>query len=291
MLSKKCYICKGGRKNDCLYWHIDEKTNLPWTWCAGKCQRGYSLEQYCETAGIDIHEFIKGGIEIATDSDNEVRAMAWPSSFIPLSDPRANNGVLYLKSRGLNLEGDMYYDLDMDGIVFPYYYENHFCGAQIRFIEERINSDGDPWKITTLPGTRLGLLFGMWNQSKMMPHVKAVVVCEGYFNALSLQQAFNVKYDGFSRNPWKFICSSGSGVSEHQAGALKELKEKGYKVISAFDSDEAGLKGLKKMLDFNCITHYSLTEETNKDWNDLLKENNSQYLVSVFMKNLKGASR
>lgn len=289
MLSKKCYICKGGRKNDCIYWHIDEKTKLPWAWCAGKCQRGYSLEQYCQIAGIDLHDFIKGGIEIASENSFEVKAMSWPSSFVPLSDPRAESGVSYLNGRGLSVEGDMYYDLDMEGIVFPYYYENHFCGAQIRFINDKINSDGDPWKITTLPGTRLGLLFGMWNQSKLMPHVKAVVVCEGYFNALSLQQALNHKYGSFSRNPWKFICASGSGVSEHQAQVLKDLREAGYKVIGAFDSDEAGLKGLKKMIDGGSVSHYSLTQETSCDWNDVLKQLGKEGLAKLFLANIKQA--
>jgi DNA primase len=286
-LSKKCLICKGGRKNDCLYFHLDEKTGLPWIWCAGKCQRGYSLEQYCDTAGVNIFDFIKGGIDLAKEVDNEVQVMSWPSSFVPLSDPRAELGVEYVKSRGLNLEGDMYYDLDAEGIVFPYYFENHFCGAQIRFLKEKTNKDGDPWKITTLPGTRLGLLFGMWNQTKLMPHVKAVVVCEGYFNALSLQQAFNIKYGSVSRNPWKFICTSGSGVSEHQAQALKDLKEQGYKVVAAFDSDEAGLKGLSKMIDGACVTHYSLTQDTAIDWNDLLKQNSHEALARTFMKNMR----
>jgi DNA primase len=204
-----------------------------------------------------------------------------------MSDPRAEDGVSYIKSRGLTLEGDIYYDLDNNGIVFPYYYENYFCGAQIRFIEEKINKDGDPWKITTLPGTRLGLLFGMWNQTNLMPQVKAVVICEGYFNALSLQQALNDKYGSVSRNPWKFICASGSGVSDHQAQALKDLKERGHKVIGAFDSDEAGLKGLKKLIDKNCVTHYSLTEDNDQDWNDVLKLNGHEYLANLFLKNIK----
>jgi DNA primase len=266
---------------------MDEKTGLPWIWCAGKCQRGYSLEQYCETAGVNLFDFIKGGIQLSSDSENEVQAMSWPNCFIPMSDPRAEDGVSYIKSRGLTLEGDIYYDLDNNGIVFPYYYENHFCGAQIRFIEEKINKDGDPWKITTLPGTRLGLLFGMWNQTNLMPQVKAVVICEGYFNALSLQQALNDKYGSVSRNPWKFICASGSGVSDHQAQALKDLKERGYKVIGAFDSDEAGLKGLKKLIDKNCVTHYSLTEDNDQDWNDVLKLNGHEYLANLFLKNIK----
>lgn len=254
-------------------------------WC-NKCDRGYSLEQYCDIADIDLTEFISGDFHIQKAQPDEVNAMAWPHTFVPLSDPRAEKGVEYIKSRGLNVDGDMYYDLNEEGIVFPYYVENHFCGAQVRFIEERINDDGDVWKITTLPGTRLGLLFGMWNQGKLMPNIKAVVVCEGYFNALSLQQAFNIKYGGISHNPWKFICTSGSGVSDHQAESLKALKEKGYKVIGAFDLDEAGIAGVKKMTDSRCLTHYAFTGETNVDWNDFLKRTSHLELASFFIKNI-----
>lgn len=73
---KKCLICKGGKKNDCLYWHLDEKTGLPWVWCSGVCQRGYSLTQYCDIAGIDVNEFVKDGIDIVKDQDDEVNALS-----------------------------------------------------------------------------------------------------------------------------------------------------------------------------------------------------------------------
>ena len=230
-------------------------------------------------------DFLQGNFEWEEARPNEVQAMSWPASFIPLSDPRSKKGVEYIKSRGLSLEGDMYYDLEQEGIVFPYYYGNHFVGAQVRFIEPRVKEDGSLWKITTLPGTRLGLLFGLWNQDKFITDIKAVVVCEGYFNALSLQQAFNARYGGVSHNPWRFICASGSGVSDHQAEALKELKEKGFKVVAAGDTDEAGLKMIKKMTKIGCITHYSLTNDTEKDWNDILKAEGPKELAKIFLSN------
>ena len=180
-----CLICQP--RNRTLYWHQNEEGKI---WCYyNKCDRGYSLEQYCDIAGIDMTEFLTGEFHMQEAKADEVQAMAWPSTFVPLSDPRAEKGVEYIKSRGLNIDGDMYYDLNEEGIVFPYYVENHFCGAQIRFLEERINEDGDKWKITTLPGTRLGLLFYGWNQGKLLAQVKGVIVTEGAFNALSIQQA------------------------------------------------------------------------------------------------------
>lgn len=286
-----CLICQP--RNRTIYWHQTEPEKMAanprldpfWCYC-NKCDRAYSLTQYCETAGIDKEQFIDGGDFVIQEAQpNEVNAMAWPAKFIPLSDPRSIKGVEYIKSRGLNIEGDMYYDLEEEGIVFPYYFENQFCGAQVRFIKERINEDGDKWKITTLPGTRLGLLFGMWNQSKLMSQIKGIVVCEGYFNAVSLQQAFNIKYGGISNNPWKFICASGSGVSDHQAETLKLLKEEGYRVFGGFDTDEAGFKGLKKLIDANALTHFSSTAEVGIDWNDILQRDGYEALAKLFLSN------
>lgn len=280
--NRYCLICRP--KNRTIYFHKNEDGTI-WLFC-NKCDRGYSLAHYCKQAGVDLKEFLEGRFYFQEAQSNEVQAVSWPSSFIPLADPRSAKGVEYIKSRGLTTSGDMYYDVEEEGIVFPYYYENHFCGAQVRFLEPRVKEDGEPWKITTLPGTRLGLLFGGWNQAKLFPHIKAVVVCEGYFNALSLQQAFNIKYGGVTNNPWKFISTSGSGVSNHQAETLKDLRQQGYKVICAFDTDDAGVKGLKKMMDNEVLTHYSLTMEVGADWNDLLKRSGHADLAEIFLRNI-----
>jgi 5S rRNA maturation endonuclease (ribonuclease M5) len=267
-----------------VYWHTDDKTGRLWCWCC-KCGRAYTIDEYCRQAGIDIEDFLNEDFKIENGQSDEVNVMAWPSSFVPLSDPRAQKGVEYIKSRGLDLDGDMYYDLEEEGIVFPYYFENHFCGAQVRFIEERVTEDGNKWKITTLPGTRLGLLFYGWNQSKLMAQIKAVVVCEGAFNAISIQQALNKAYGGISRCPWRVIACSGSGVSQHQADTLKELKEKGYKVVCASDSDEAGLKMYDKLKAHGAITHYAFSD-IGVDWNDKLKELGHKDFAKYFISRL-----
>ncbi len=277
-----CLICQP--RNRTLYWHQNEDGKI-WCYC-NKCDRGYSLEQYCDIADIDMQEFLAGDFHMQEAKEDTVEAMAWPSSFVTLSDPRAAKGVEYIKSRGLLLEGDMYYDLDEEGIVFPYYVENYFCGAQVRFIKERINEDGDVWKITTLPGTRLGLLFYGWNQTKLLAQIKGVIVTEGAFNSLAIQQALNEAYGGVSRNAWRVIACSGSGLSDHQAEELKRLKEQGYKVIGAPDTDEAGFKMLKKMQDHNCISHFVMTGDTSKDWNNLLQDIGRKELAKFIIKNI-----
>ena len=170
------------------------------------------------------------------------------------------------------------------------YFSSHYVGGQVRFIKPRVQEDGDEWKITTVEGTRLGLLFGLWNQDKFITDVKAVVVCEGYFNALSLQQAFNLRYGGVANNPWKFVCLSGSGLTDHQAETLKELRDNGYKVIAAGDTDEAGYKLMNKLLNKQCITHFAFTDDETKDWNDFLREMGHKELAAYFLSRVRLAS-
>lgn len=285
--TKKCLICK--RPNNTLHWHKDPETGDIWVWCQGTCQRGYSLRQYCHIAEVNLADFLKGNFDFREATPNEVQVMKWPIKFIPLSDPRAEKGIEYVQSRGLNLDGDMYYDIEREGIVFPYYFQGHFCGAQIRFIEPRKNKDGDLQKIDTLPGTRLGMLFGLWNQDKFITNIKAVGVCEGYFNALSLQQAFNLKYGGVAKNPWKFICTSGCNATKHHQEVLRELCEQSIKVIGCYDADEPGREGLAKMIKNKCITHYSSTMDDEIDWNDMLKKIGHEALADLFLDNMKKA--
>lgn len=283
--TKKCLICNQGRKNDVLHWHRDPDSGDLWCWC-NKCGRGYSLRSYCHQSGISLPEFLKGEFDFKEAPPKELTPMEFPKRFIPLSDPRSAPGCDYIRSRGLTLEGDMYYDIEKEGVVFPFYFDNHFCGAQTRFIVPRVHPDGEVQKMDTMPGTRLGLLFGLWNQSHFVTNIRAVGVCEGYINALSLQQAFNHKYSGIVNNPWKFICTSGSGIATHHKETLKELKNQGIKIVAALDTDDAGMKGLKKLKEADAITHYALTGRT-EDWNDLLKEMSQDALAEYFLSTVK----
>lgn len=284
--TKKCLVCNKGRKNDTLYWHIAKDTGDIWCWC-NKCDRGYSLFQYCNLAGISLNDFLKGEFDFHESTPNEVRKMEWPAWFIPLSDPRAQKGVDYVKSRGLTLEGDMYYDMDREGIVFPYYLNNHFVGAQVRFLTPRKTEDGEEQKMDTVPGTRLGLVFYGWNQEKFMGNVKGVIVCEGAFNALAITQALNYAYGGVHNSPWRAIACSGSGATQHHTEALKELKEQGLKIVLAPDSDEAGMKMLAKFNEVDAMTHIALTGEPDKDWNDFSKVYDRKQYAAWFLSKIK----
>lgn len=284
--TKKCLICKDGKKNNCLHWHIDPDDGSIWVYCVGKCQRGYSLRSYCNQVGISLPEFLKGDFDFKEAPPNELQVMSWPARFIPLSDSRAQPGVDYIYSRSLTLEGDMYYDIERNGIVFPYYYDNHFCGAQTRFVEPKVHPDGEVQKMDTLPGTRLGLLFYGWNQARFVGNVKALVVCEGAFNAIAINQALNMAYGGISSNPWRAVACSGAGATKHHQEALKDLKEQGIKIVIAPDTDDAGMSMLKKFKTSGAATHYALTGDS-RDWNDMLKEMGSKDFARWFVKTVR----
>lgn len=218
---------------------------------------------------------------------NEVNAMGWPRNFINLSDTRSARGVEYLKSRGLDPSPDMYYDTDSNGIVLAYYMQSTFVGAQIRFIEPKRLEDGSDWKITTLPGTRLGYLFWGWSQNPLPPQIKYLVVTEGAFNAAALQQALNSRYGNILSNPYRCVAASGSGASSFQKEKLRELVDSGVKVIAAPDSDDAGIKMLEKLQQFGSCTHYALSPQDGVDWNDLLKSRGPEGLLVAFLSQLR----
>jgi DNA primase len=141
--------------------------------------------------------------------------------------------------------------------------------------------------VLTQPGTRLGLVFYNWNQSPFVTDIKGVIVCEGAFNAISLQQSLDKLYGGVLKNPWKAVATSGCGTTEHQIEKLLELKEAGVKIVCAFDSDDAGLKGLSKLNKAKAITHYAVTGDTDIDWNDVLKLNCHRDTATAFLKSIK----
>ena len=73
--TKHCLICKDGRKNQCLHWHIDPETSDIWVYCVGKCQRGYSIYQYANMSGLKLNEFLKGDFNFVETRPDIVNKM------------------------------------------------------------------------------------------------------------------------------------------------------------------------------------------------------------------------
>ena len=278
MNNKRCLLCKKPRNT--VYWHINDNKQL-WCWCNG-CGRSYTVHEYCHAAGISLNDFLKGNFDIENEAPNEVNRIEWPLSFIPLGHREAQAGRDYIIGRGLTLEGDMYYDTETNGVVFPMYFDKYFCGAQIRLIDPWDNGE-NVTKMISLPGTRTSILIYNWNQGALLQGIKYIVLTEGAFNALSIMQSMNETYGGLVGNPWKVMALSGSGGSTHHIEVIKGLKDKGYKIVAAFDTDEAGLKALNKFNEAEAVSHFANVETPNVDWNDKLKELGHKEFAKYFL--------
>ena len=92
---------------------------------------------------------------------------------------------------------------------------------------------------------------------------------------------------GISRNPWRVVGCSGSGATKHHTETIRELKDRGFKIILAPDSDEAGMKMLKKFHKAEAITHYTVTGKADVDWNDLLKSTDHESFAKWFLGGIK----
>jgi len=265
-----CPLCKRRRKT--AYWNYDEEKNI-WMHCCA-CNATYTLAALTKRVGIKVAmkylDRIKNNIIQPSDTASDsLQRIAWPADYISINSTIAKEGQDYILSRGLSLEGQLYYDKEINGIVFPLYYQGVFCGAQTRLIVPWIKEDGKPQKMTTLEGTKKSLLFYNWDQNPFPRLYKGIIVTEGAFDTLAIEQALNALY-GPITNPFKTIATMGSGVSEYQVSVLNGLKEAGYKVILAPDFDPAGFIMFDKSK--KAITHVMTTDEKGKDWNMLLKE-------------------
>lgn len=287
-LSKRCGICQA--KHNTLYYHRN-KQGVAWLFC-NKCGTGMDLDIYCDMLGIEIpSEEMLAKICHDDPSDQELIKMNWPKNFIPLWNKDAKEGIKYLESRKIKPTDGIFYDEDTNGIVFPYYYDSYCVGAQIRFIEPKVK-DEVKFKISTVPGTKLGKLFYGWNQLSLNPNIKYIIVTEGAFNSLALQQTLNSKYKSILSNPYKTIAVSGSSIGNHRAELLREKISEGYKVILSADLDAAGMKMMSKCCEEACITHYTFPENSGdkwNDWNDVLIQGGEDKVLELFTKNLKKA--
>jgi 5S rRNA maturation endonuclease (ribonuclease M5) len=240
-------------------------------------------------AGISLGDFLKQKFDIKEAMPNEVMRMEWPASFVPLFDFRAKPGLEYIRSRGIDPDDGLYYDTFRNGIVFPLFFQSVFVGAQIRLIDPSQNPDGR--KIDTLTGTRSGLLFYNWDQSPLLPQIRAIVITEGAFDSKSIEQAMMKVYGGILKNPWKCIATSGSGVTRHHMDTLRELKESGIKVIVAPDSDKAGIAMFDKLVEADAITHYAFTEDSGNDWNRISQTMGKEDFSKFFLSKVQSVKR
>ena len=280
--TKHCLVCKQARP--VLYWHEEESGDI-WCWCCS-CGKSYSLWEYCKLSGISPKELGKSEFAFEKGTPGEVQRIGWPAHFYEITHPKATVGADFVKSRGIRLEGDMYYDADYNGIAFPLYFEGYFCGAQIRLIEPwKVKGSTKKIKMITIPGTKSSLLMYNWDQAPFNRPYRGIIITEGAFDCLAIEQSLNDQYGPF-KNPWKVMAMNGSACSDHHLKTIKGLKDAGMTVVLAADYDKAGFKMMAEYKKADAITHIATTEEHKVDWNDKLKELGSKEFARFFIKRI-----
>jgi len=274
-MHKNCLVCKSAHQT--LYWHlhVNDGKKVVRVYCC-KCARLYTAKQYADAANISIDDiFSELTDEDFQDKSKEITSVSLPSSFISLFDPRAKEGRDYLKKRGIEIFPDLMYDTYRNGIAQIIYRGETIVGSQIRLI----TPTQDQPKMMSIKGTQRSLALWGWNGNEfLLNKVKVIFLTEGVFDALSIKLAFKGDVTV------KSFATLGCNVSKEQLELIKTIRDKGIKVICAFDSDEAGIKGRKFLLKNHAIDGY-IDNENQEDWNSLLIQN--QDIQSILRKGFR----
>lgn len=263
MPHRNCLVCKSDHQT--LYWHlhINKGQKVVRVYCC-KCAKIFTAQQYADAANIPIESiFDELSNDDFQDKPRNINSISLPSSFISILDPRAKEGREYLKKRGITIYPDLMYDLFRRGIAQILYRGDIIVGSQVRIIDPK---DGP--KVMSLKGTQRSLALWGWNGNDyLLQGVKVVFLTEGVFDALSIRLSFK------NNSTIRVISTLGCGTSKEQIELLQQIREKGIKLICAFDGDEAGVRGrnflIKNKAIDGYIDHPILLE---KDWNKLLIE-------------------
>jgi DNA primase len=161
--------------------------------------------------------------------------------------------AMTLVQRGVLNQGPFYYAHTgpyMGRLIIPYLHE----GRTIFFQARALYADQEP-KYLNFRGVKASAILYPFNYESEEP----LYICEGVFDAMSLKAL------GYNATT-TISCH----VSKEQIGQLKFYKGP---IVVAYDSDEAGLKGLRNFEIFRRRNrmpkiHYTLPPKRFKDWNE-----------------------
>jgi len=164
------------------------------------------------------------------------------------------SAMQYIASRGFYLDDyDWYWSSAYPNrLIVPFYFNKKLVGFTARLLR-----DGKPKYISE---QQPGYVF---NFDRQLENRKYVIVCEGPFDAISV--------DG--------VALLGSDISEHQKNLINQLKRE---VIVLPDKDAAGKKLVEKAIENNWSVSFPNWDSDVKDANDaLLKYGRLSTLYSI----------
>lgn len=266
-MHKNCRICKANHAT--LYWH-KHKNNIKVFCC--KCGKLYSLNEYASLSNIPKETILSNlsDDEFKDSFDTIIQEIQLPKTLISLFDNSSKKGRDYLQKRKIEIYTDLLYDYKREGIAQLLYKEGIIIGCQIRLI----NPQEDQSKIISLKGTKKSLSFFGWNCDFInLKGIDVVFVTEGAFDSLSIKTIFK------KNKNIKAIATLGCKTSKIQIEYLKKIKERGIKVICAFDGDEAGIEGRNLLIKEKAI-NYFIDNKGCEDWNDILIKKGEDFLLN-----------
>ena len=156
-----------------------------------------------------------------------------------------NNVVKYLDNRRIDLKKYEFYLTENEAynlhrrVIVPYYYQGDLVGYTARAIEDGIK----PKYWSSHPADFV------FNLDQQTPDRKFVIVCEGPFDAMSI--------DG--------VAISGSEISDTQIEQIDRLHRE---VIVVPDTDRAGRKLVDRAIEAGWSVSFPMWQETCKDINE-----------------------
>jgi 5S rRNA maturation endonuclease (ribonuclease M5) len=171
-----------------------------------------------------------------------------------------NNVVKYLDSRRIDLKKYEFYLTENEAynlhrrVIVPYYYQGDLVGYTARAIEDGIK----PKYWSSHPAD---FVFNLDNQT---PDRKFVVVCEGPFDAMSI--------DG--------VAVSGSEISDTQIEQIDRLQRE---VVVVPDRDRAGRKLIDRAIEAGWTVSFPVWQETCKDINEAVVKHGKLFVLKCIL--------
>ena len=187
------------------------------------------------------------------------------NTFYELNDgaevPRAwHAAVLYAATRGVDLSRyDFYWTPETQynlhrRIIIPFTWRGNIIGYTARAVEDDI-------KPKYFNSHEPGYVF---NVDRQRPDSKFVIVCEGPFDAMSV--------DG--------VATLGNEVSEQQVDIIDSL---GREVIVVPDADRAGVKLVDAALEYGWSVSFPVWQETCKDINSAVQKYGKLFVLKAII--------
>jgi 5S rRNA maturation endonuclease (ribonuclease M5) len=171
-----------------------------------------------------------------------------------------NNVVKYLSDRRIDLKKYEFYLTENEAynlhrrVIVPYYYQGDLVGYTARAIEDGIK----PKYWSSHPADFV------FNLDKQTSDRKFVIVCEGPFDAMSV--------DG--------VAVSGSEISDTQIDQIDRLQRE---VIVVPDRDRAGRKLIDRAIEAGWTVSFPVWQETCKDINEAVVKHGKLFVLKCIL--------